>query len=92
LEVLPQGHAITADTYCQQLDCLVAAIQQKRRWLMGGGAQQITYLYDNTRPHTANKTVNELQEIGFNVLPQTSYSPNLAPFDFYLFSPIKTAL
>ena len=92
MEVLPHGQTITADTYCQQLDRLVAAIQQKRRRLMGGGAQQITYLHDNARPHTANKTVNKLQEIGFSVLPHPPYSPDLAPSDFYLFSPMKTAL
>jgi [histone H3]-lysine36 N-dimethyltransferase SETMAR len=56
MEVLPRGQTITADVYCQQLDHLVVAIQEKRRRQLQGGYQQFHYLHDNARPHTAGKT------------------------------------
>jgi histone-lysine N-methyltransferase SETMAR len=92
MEVLPQGQTINADRYCNQLDHLVLAIQQKRRRLLGGGYHQIHYLHDNARPHTAAKSVQKLRDIGFSVLPHPPYSPDLAPSDFYLFSALKSAI
>jgi histone-lysine N-methyltransferase SETMAR len=92
MDILPRGATITADVYCEQLARLVVAVQQKRRRLLGGGFQQIHYLHDNARPHTAAKSVQKLADIGFTVLPHPPYSPDLAPSDFYLFSPLKSAL
>jgi [histone H3]-lysine36 N-dimethyltransferase SETMAR len=92
MEVLPRGQTITADVYCQQLDHLVVAIQEKRRRQLQGGYQQFHYLHDNARPHTAGKTLEKLRQIGFTVLPHPPYSPDLAPSDFYLFSAMKSAI
>ena len=87
MDILPQGTTITAYVYC-----FVTAIQQKRRRILGGGFHQIHYLHDNARPHTAAKSVQKLTDIGFTVLPHPPYSPDLAPSDFYLFSPLKSAI
>lgn len=92
MDILPPGQTINAELYCQQLDRLIAAVQQKRRRLLNGGYHQIHYLHDNARPHTATKSVQKLREIGFTVLPHPPYSPDLAPSDFYLFSPLKSAI
>ena len=38
------------------------------------------------------KTVVKLKKIGFTVLPHPPYSPDLTPSDYYLFSPLKSAI
>jgi len=50
------------------------------------------FLHDNARPHTAHTTQAKLADLGFTVLPHPPYSPDLAPSDYYLFSPLKAGL
>ena len=50
------------------------------------------FLHDKARPHTAVLTQQKLRELGFNVLPHPTYSPDLSPCDYYLFSPFKASL
>lgn len=92
MEILPSGKTLNSDIYCQQLDNLKVAIQNERRRLIGEGFHQIHYLHDNAKPHVASKTVAKLSDIGFTVLPHPAYSPDLAPSDFYLFSPMKSSV
>ena len=92
MEVLPRNQNMTAEKYCQQLDNLVPAIRDKRRRLLGNGFHNIHFLQDNARPHTAALTKEKLNSIGFLVLEHPPYSPDLAPSDFYLFSPLKRYL
>ena len=93
IDVLPPNQSINAEHYCRQLDLLKAAIIQKRRRLSClRGMSYIHYLHDNARPHTAGITVQKLHDIGFTILPHPPYSPDLSPSDFYLFSPMKSAI
>ena len=92
MDVIPCGKTIYVNIYCQQLDQLVLAIQQKRCMIMYGGFQQFYYMHDNARPHNPMKTIQILRDIGCNILPHTPYSPDLAPSDFYLFSLMKSAI
>jgi histone-lysine N-methyltransferase SETMAR len=92
VDVLPRGETITADYYCGVLDRLKAAIIDKRRRLISAGFNNIHFLHDNARPHTAKKTAEKLKELSFTVLPHPPYSPDLAPSDYYLFSSLKSAL
>ena len=48
--------------------------------------------YDNTRPHTSLVTCQKLVERGWGVLPHSSYSPDLAPTDYYLVFSIQNSL
>ena len=66
--------------------------KKKRRRLFRDGFHNIHYLHDNATPHSAAVTCDKLREIGFNVLPHPSYSPDLAPSDFYLFSALKSVV
>jgi histone-lysine N-methyltransferase SETMAR len=92
MEVLPEGETVTADYYCLLLDRLITAIQMKRRRSSSSANWSMRYQHDNARPHVARKTVEKLNELRFIVLPHPPYSPDLAPSDFYLFSPLKSAL
>ena len=48
--------------------------------------------YDNAGPHTAKKVRDYLTENDIIRAPQTAYSPDIAPSDFYLFGHIKSEL
>ncbi len=48
--------------------------------------------YDNTRPHTSRQTKAHLEALGYEVLRHPSYSPDLAPSDYYLFKHMKRYL
>jgi histone-lysine N-methyltransferase SETMAR len=49
-------------------------------------------LHDNARPHTANQTVETVNGLGFELMEQPPYSPDLAPSNFHIFGPMKEAL
>ncbi|UYV77993.1 SETMAR [Cordylochernes scorpioides] len=44
------------------------------------------------RPHTSCKTVSTIIKLGFEVLEHPAYSPDLAPFDYFLFGLLKKEL
>jgi hypothetical protein len=43
-------------------------------------------------PHIAAVTTGSLEEMQWEVLPHSAYSPDLMPRDFHLFGPLKEAL
>lgn len=47
--------------------------------------KQIISHYDNSRPHAALMIHQKITEIGWEILSQPSYSPDLAPSDYHLF-------
>ena len=47
--------------------------------------QDVMPLHNNARPHSANLTKNNIQELGCEAIAQPVNSPNLAASDFYLF-------
>jgi histone-lysine N-methyltransferase SETMAR len=49
-------------------------------------------LHDNERPHAAARTKAMLQEFGWKVFEHITYSPELAPSDFYLFPKLNKFL
>jgi histone-lysine N-methyltransferase SETMAR len=47
---------------------------------------------DNTRPHIARKTFKICWENRLEMAPHPPYSPDLAPYDFFLFEHVKNVL
>ncbi|CAK9819611.1 Histone-lysine N-methyltransferase SETMAR [Anthophora plagiata] len=82
-ELLPYGQTLNSDIYCQQLDRLKRAIDQKRPEL--ANRRGVVFHQDNARPHTSIVTRQKLQELGWEVLMHPPYSPDLAPSDYHLF-------
>jgi histone-lysine N-methyltransferase SETMAR len=70
-------------------DELKPAIRQKRRGLLSKG---VLLLHHNAQPRTATAMVQALQWLGFELLPQPPYSPDLALSDYHIFSPLKETL
>ncbi|GFS07059.1 histone-lysine N-methyltransferase SETMAR [Elysia marginata] len=52
----------------------------------------VLLLHDNARPYTSVRTRETIASMGWTTLPRPSYSPDLAPSDYYLFGPIKQGL
>jgi hypothetical protein len=48
--------------------------------------------FDNTDPHTANRTSDYLRANQLTLAPHLAFSPDLAPSDFYLFAKLKIGL
>lgn len=89
-ELLKQGQTINANTYCNQLDKLNAAIKEKRPVL--ANRKGILFHQDNARPHAAMLTQQKLNELGWEVLSHPPYSPDIAPSDYYLFRSLQNYL
>ncbi|UYV60623.1 hypothetical protein LAZ67_1001697 [Cordylochernes scorpioides] len=80
-EMLERNATVNTDLYIAQLHRVNEAIQQKRPNRQG----QIILLHDNARPHVAQVIKAALQELEWEVLQHSSYSPDLAPTDYHLF-------
>jgi len=55
-------------------------------------ARWVPKMHDNATPHSAGKTKAWLEKYKWEVLEHPSYSPDLAPSDFFLFGPLKKHL
>jgi histone-lysine N-methyltransferase SETMAR len=89
VDFLERGTTITSARYCETLEKLRRAIQNKRR---GKLTSKILFFHDNARPHTANRTREVLDAFKWEVFPHPPYSPDLAPSDYHLFPAMKTWL
>jgi histone-lysine N-methyltransferase SETMAR len=47
---------------------------------------------DNAKPHTSKMSIEKIEALGFILVPQPPYSPDLAPCDFFLFAYLKQHL
>ena len=88
MDVLPRNMSFNSQYYCSLLDRLKGAIRDQRR----RRCHDFHYHQDNARPHKSNESITKLQELGFTILPHPAYSPDIAPSDYYLFAPMKSAL
>ena len=82
-KLLPNNQTINFDVYCRQLDKLNAAIKPKRTKFVS--RKDVIYHHENARPHTSLVTLQKLLQLGWDVLPNPPYSPDLASLDYYLF-------
>jgi histone-lysine N-methyltransferase SETMAR len=89
-DLFPRNQTINLDVYCSQLDRLKAAIDQKRPEFVN--CKGVVFHHDNARPHAFLATRQKLMQLGWDVLPQLPYSPDLSPSDYHLFRSLKTPL
>jgi transposase len=47
---------------------------------------------DNAKPHTSKMSIEKIEELGFILVPQPPYSPDLPPCNFFLFGYLKQHL
>jgi histone-lysine N-methyltransferase SETMAR len=83
-ELVPNGKAINAELYCQQLDRVYDKLAEKYPRMIS--RKRALFQQDNAKPHTAKKTKAKFEELdGVEVLPHPAYSPDCAPSDYGLF-------
>ena len=80
-EFLERGQTITAARYVQTLHKLRRALRDKHP------GRNIIILQDNACP-----TSEAIAKMGWEVLPHPSYSPDLAPSDYYLLGFVNNQL
>ncbi|XP_055623395.1 histone-lysine N-methyltransferase SETMAR-like [Toxorhynchites rutilus septentrionalis] len=80
---LNSGGTITADKYCQQIDEMHQKV--RRMCLRLVNMQGSVLLHDNAQPHVAQPTLQKLNELGYETLPHSAYSPDLSPTDYRFF-------
>ncbi|GFW85370.1 histonelysine Nmethyltransferase SETMARlike [Trichonephila clavipes] len=88
-ELLPHGQTLNSYLYCQQLDRLKLAINQK--WPELANRKGVVFHQDNAKPRTYVVNRQNLWELGWEVLMHPPYSPDLAPMITIFFSHFKTS-
>ncbi|GFR87087.1 transposase [Elysia marginata] len=86
IEILKQGNTVNSERYISSLRKLSVRLKRVRP------TKHAILHHDNARPHTSRKTEKALHKMNFVVLPHPSYSPYLAPSDFYFFPKLKEHL
>ena len=87
LEFLPQGQTINQNVYKDILRRLMHSVRGKRRELWETKSWLLHH--DNAPAHNVLSMRQFLAENNIAVLEQPSYSPDLAPCDFFLFPKLK---
>ena len=91
VDFLEAGKNVDSNRYINTLRKLKRAVKEKRPELEASSCG-IRIHHDNARPHTSRATVREIERLGWSVMRQQPYSPDLAPSDYHLFGPMKDHL
>jgi len=83
---LSKSSTVTDEYYADELHKLCEALKSKRRGKLRRG---VLLLHDNVPAHTSAVVTSAAAECGYELLPHSLYSPDLAPSDFYLFLLLK---
>ncbi|GFW35236.1 histone-lysine N-methyltransferase SETMAR [Trichonephila clavipes] len=89
-ELLPPNRTINSDVYIEQLTKLNNAVEEKRPELTN--RKVVVFYHDNAKPQTSLVTRQKLLELGWDVLPHSPYSPDLASSDYFLFRSLQNSL
>ena len=89
IDHLEQGCTINGAYYAGELRRLPQVIVKKRQGKLTRG---VLLLQDNAPAHTSQVTMTAATVCGFEILPHPTYSPDMAPSDFYLFPKLKSHL
>jgi len=86
---LSKSSTVTGAYYANELRQLHEALKSKRR---GKLRRWVLLLHDNAPGHISTVAMSAAAECGYELLPYSLYSPDLAPSDFYLFLLLKEHL
>ena len=89
IDFLEKGKTIKSDYYMALLDRLSAEIKKKRPHMQ---KKKVLFHKDNAPCHQSMKTMFKFNELSFELLPHTPYSPDLTPSDYWLFDDLKKML
>jgi histone-lysine N-methyltransferase SETMAR len=89
IDYLEKGKTITGEYYSNLLTRLDEKIREKRPGLQ---KKKIIFHQDNAPTHKSVLAMGKLRDMHYELLEHPSYSPDLAPSDFYLFPKLKLFL
>jgi hypothetical protein len=89
-EFVPEGQTVNGQFYLHVMERLLKLIHRVRPELHN--SKEWFLLRDNAPAHTAGAVARCLARKQVTVLHHPSYSPDLAPGDFFLFSKLKSQL
>ena len=82
LDFLAKKSTITVVYYANLLDQLRTVIRDKHQ---GKLPKWILLQQDNGRVHTCKIAMDDVERNGYELIPHSAYSPDLAPSDYFLF-------
>jgi len=88
-DYLEKGRTITRQYYADLLDRLDAELKKKWPHL---AKKKVLFHHDNAPAHSSAIAMTKLVELRYELLSYPTYSPDLAPCDFYLFPNMKKGL
>uniref|UniRef100_A0A8R1HRC4 Histone-lysine N-methyltransferase SETMAR n=1 Tax=Caenorhabditis japonica TaxID=281687 RepID=A0A8R1HRC4_CAEJA len=80
----------TTRSLAEQFACTHGTIENHLH-AIGLDMSKTKFLRVNARPHVAKVTQQEIDELGWEVLPYPPYGPDLAPSDFRLFRSMQNS-
>jgi histone-lysine N-methyltransferase SETMAR len=87
VEFLPMGQKANSqfftETVLPSIEKKLAECRPKLR------TTALHFHIDNAKPHTSKMSIEKIEELGFILVPQPLYSPDLAPCNFFLFGYLK---
>jgi hypothetical protein len=90
VEFLPMGQKHNAQFFTETV---VPSTEKKRAECRPKLRTTAAHLHvDNAKPHTSQMSIEKIEALGFILVPQPSYFPDLAPCDFFLFGYLKQHL
>ena len=88
--MLPEKHTVTATWYTES--CLPKVFQAIERMRPKSGVRGMKFHHDNAPAQTARWTKEFLKKSALEMIEHPPYSPDLAPYDFWLFPTLKRYL
>jgi transposase len=89
-EFLPMGQKYNSQFFT---DTVLPSIEKKLAECRPKLRTTAAHLHvDNAKPHTSKMSIEMIEELGFILVPQPPYFPDLAPCDFFLFGYLKQHL
>jgi hypothetical protein len=90
LEFLPMEQKCNSQFF---IEMVLQSIKNKLAECCAKLRTTVAHLHiDNAKPHTSKMSIEKIEELGFILVPQPPYSPNLALCDFFLFGYLKQHL
>ena len=86
LAFVPKRSTITGVYYANLLDQLGTAIREKRRDKLSNG---VLLQQDNARVRTCKVAIDAVERNGYELIPHSAHTPDLAPSVFFLFRNLK---
>jgi hypothetical protein len=90
VEFLPMGRKYNSQSF---IETVLLSIEKELAECHPKLRTRATHVHvDNAKPDTSKMSIEKIEELSYILVPQPSYSPDLTPGDFFLFSYLKQHL